>query len=813
MNDVRFAIRQLLKNPGFTAVAVLTLALGIGANAAIFSVVSSVLLRPLPYPDSGRLVWLSERGSDWSGGPIAYPNFRDWREQQTVFEALGLYAFSSFALTGRDEPIQVAASYVSADVFTALRVQPAIGRAFTAAEDKPGGAPVVVLSHALWRDRFGGDANVVGRPITLDGRDYTVIGVMPSGFAFPSDVSLWAPVGPLSAWTNWQNRQEHPGLLAIARLKPEVTLEQARAEMDAIATRLEQQYPETNKTRRVQVDLLLDNQVGNVSRALWTLLIAVAVVLVIACANVANLLLARAATRQQEMAVRAALGAGRRRIIAQLLTESVLLAVLGGAAGLLLAQWGLHLILAIGHDSIPRVESVRLDETVLLFSAALVLMTGVLFGLAPAWQATRVDLQRNLNSGSRGTTQGRPRLRQALVVAEVALTVLLLMSAGLFLRSFSRLQAVNPGFAAERVLAFRVSLPDRKYDSIEKQLAFYNQLVDRLRSLPGVSAASVTSKVPLDPHSWDTTFLIDGRPELPPGERPSMDVQFVGPDYFRAVGIPVISGHPFSDRDDRSHLSGSGDEKDLNAGLNCIMIDEEFTRTYFPTEDPIGRRIRLPWGEKVPPLTIVGVVRRVKLKALDESGGKVQAYLPFLQAPMGGMSVVVKSAVPPRSLAAAARSQVNALDPELPVFDLHTLEELRNDSIAPRRLNLILTATFAGLALALAVIGLYGVLAHAVNQRRREIGVRVALGARRIDVLNLVVGQGMRLALLGVGLGLLVAVALTRLLRGLLFEIKPSDPLTFFVVTGAVIAVALLACWLPARRAANVDPMVAVRYE
>src|SRR5262245_39591117 len=537
--DLRFGARMLLKKPGFTLIAVITLALGIGANTAIFSVVKATLLRPLPYPESERLVWVSEYRQGFGVQLISYPNFTDWRAQQKVFEHVGVYmGFGSSNLTGRGEPQRLRCSHMSADAFSALRAQATIGRVFYNDEDKPGASPVVVLSHALWQNRFGGDAGVIGQSITLDGRGYTVIGVMPAGFVFPSRPDIWAPVGPLSSSSDWQDRGNHK-LWGVARLKPGVTLEQARAEMNAIAIRLGQQYPGI-KDDRVNIEPLLDYTVGGASAALWTLLGAVGLVLLIACANVANLLLARAATRQREMAVRAAMGADRWRIIRQLLTESVLLALAGGALGWLVALWGVPLILAIGRDVIPRTREISLDTGVLAFTAVVALLTGILFGLAPAWQSSRVDVQSVLKDTARSMTGGRPILRQALIVVEVALTLVLLVGAGLLARSFYRLQQVNIGFVAERVLSFRINLPERRYDTKERHLAFYQSLHEKLRALPGVEDVAFANQFPLGGRNWQTTFLIEGQPR--PQRLPAMEVTVVSPDYFRAVGIPLLRG-------------------------------------------------------------------------------------------------------------------------------------------------------------------------------------------------------------------------------------------------------------------------------
>jgi putative ABC transport system permease protein len=817
MNDLRFAFRQLLKNPGFTAVAVVTLALGIGANTAIFSIVNALVLRPLPYPESERLVWMSERGPNFPVMSISYLNFTDWLAQQSVFEHLGVYNWTSYSLTGDGEPVRLDVSRISWGAFAALGVSPALGRVFTAEDDKPGANQTVVLSHGLWQNRFRGDANILLRSISLDGRPFTVIGVMPADFAFPNRVDVWVPAG-LSA-AGWQSRGDHPGLLGVARLKSGVSIEQARVEMDTIAMRLEQQYPDSNKKVRARIDPLIENRVGPKTRiALWTLLGAVGMVLLIACGNVANLLLARAAARQREMAVRAALGAGRWRIVRQLLTESLMLAVAGGALGVLLANWGLRLLLAVSGDSIPRANEIDLSLGVLVFTGALCLVTGILFGLAPAWQASRPDVQDALKETTRGATGGKAQLRQALVVSEVALTLMLLVGAGLMLRSFYRLQSLDPGFSHERVLSFRLDLSRTKYPTNEQQTAFFQQLAERLRALPGVQAVAYSSQIPLAQNGWQTSFAIEGRPEPPPGERPSMEVTVVSPDYFRVLGIALLRGRSFTDQDNRDHARNLPEPREGEfrpPPMNVVIIDEEFARRHFPNEDPIGKQIRVPWGprERQPITTVVGVVRRVKISGLDEQGGFVQAYFSALQNPSRGRTVTVKTTLLPETLMATVRQQVLALDPDQPIYSLRTLDELRDRSLQSRRVSTTLIGIFASIALALAVIGLYGVLAYAVTQRTREIGIRMALGAQRQDVLGLVIRQGMKLALIGAATGILGAFGLTRWLTALLYEIKPTDPLTLLATPVLLVAVALFACWFPARRAAKVDPMEALRYE
>jgi len=820
LQDLRYGARMLLKQPGFTLIAVITIALGVGANTAIFSVVNAVLLRPLPYPESERLVSVSERSPKYPTMSISYPNFIDWRAQQTVFEHVGVFNWGSYNLTSRGEPLQLTAVNISADAFAALRVQAAVGRFFNNEEDKPGAPPLVVLSHELWRDRFGSDPGIINQSITLSGRAYTVIGVMPSGFIFPSRVAIWTPLGPLSSHPSWQNRGNYPGLSGVARLKPGVTLERARAEMDAIAIRLEQQYPDTNRHHRVWIESLLDNYVSHSRSALWTLLGAVGLVLLIACANVANLLLARAAARQREMAVRVALGATAWRITRQLLAESALMAAAGGGLGLLLAQWGVPLILVMGRDAIPRATEVGLDTNVLAFTVVIAVLTGVVFGLAPAWQSSHLEVQGALKETARSAAGGRALLRQWLVVVEIALTLVLLVGTGLLLRSFHRLQQVNAGFSTERVLSFRLDLSPQKYDKEDQQIAFFQRLQEKLKALPGAQEVGFASQVPLRSNGWQPVFEIEGQPPRPPNERPSMDLTAASPDYFRTMGIPLLRGRYFTEQDNREHLrrhdlSSLSDAERWAAGLNVIIVDEEFARRYWPNEDPIGKQVRCCGltRDRQPQMTVVGVVARVKLTRLNEQGGFVQAYFSALQAAGTGRTVLIKTAFEPEKLAAAAFQQVFAMDPGQPVYDVQRLDELRRRSLAPETLNLGLLGSFAAVALLLAAIGLYGVISNAITQRTQEIGIRIALGAQSRDVWKLVVGQGMKLALIGVLSGLAAALALTRLMKSLLFTVNATDPLTYIVIALLLTVVAFLACWLPARRATKVDPLVALRTE
>jgi putative ABC transport system permease protein len=819
--DIRFGARMLRKNPVFTLIAVMTLALGIGANTAIFTLINGVLLRPLPYPEPDRLVWLSERGPSFPSISITYPDFVDWLDQQTVFDYLGVYQPQSLDLTRSGDPLRLDGAFVSSGAFAALGVQPIVGRSFSANEDKPGAVPVALLSHALWQSRFGGRADIVNQSISVSGVTVTVVGVMPPGFNFPAHQDLWVSIGSLvgDPGLHYQDRGYHSGFFGVARLKTGVTLAQASARMDVIAQNLEREYPGSSNNQRVRIEPLIDNYVSDVRRTMWILLGAVGLVLVIACANVANLLLTRATARQKEMAVRAALGAGKTRMVRQLLSESVLLALLGAVLGVLFARLSLPLILVLARDSIPRAETIVLNTSVLVFAVVVAVVTGVLFGIVPAVQASKVDLQHTLRKSLRGTTAERALLRKYLVTGQFALTLVLLVGAGLLLRSFQRLQRVNPGFSGEQVLSFRFDLPKQKYPSEETQSHFYQALMEKLRALPGVRSVSVSSRIPLDAtDSWQATFLIEGRPAPPAGEIPIMDLSVVSPDYFQTLGIPLLRGRSFNESDDRTHLK----ERDLGAvdagerwmaGLDKVIVDETFARQHWPNADPVGQRIKLPWGPHGPVLEIVGVVGRVKLDQLSNPGKFVQFYLPFQQGPRSGMAVLLKTSLPPDSLIAAVRQQVQQLDPEQPIYKVQTLSEIRDRSIAPQRLNLALLGNFALLALVLATVGIYGVLSQLVLQRTQEIGVRLALGAQVSDVLRLMLKDGMKLALIGVAIGSVAAFGLTRLLSSFLFGVTPTDGLTFVAVSTLLLLVALLACYIPARRATKIDPLVALKYE
>lgn len=817
IQDLKYGVRMLLKNPGITFVVILALALGIGANTAIFSVVNAVLLRPLPFEEADRLVFLNETSKAMDEISVSYPNFTDWRNQNKVFEKIGVYNRSSYNLTGSGEAERIVTAQMSADMFDALRAKPGWGRLYTNDEDKPGGDPVVVLSYPLWQRRFGGQLNILNQPITLNNKSYTVIGIMPEGYQMPTRVEMWVPVGQLSGQSSWQQRGNHPGLYGVARLKPGVTLAQARAEMDMIGANLEKQYNDSNAGNGVGVRPLLEIFVSDIRRPLWVLFAAVGFVLLIACANIANLLLARATARQKEMAIRAAMGAGRVRIARQLLTESVLLGLIGGALGLLLARWGVALILYISPEAIPRAKEIGLDWRVMAFTVGVAFVTGILFGIVPALQASVVDVHETLKETGRGTSR-KHWLRSSLVVVEVATTLVLLIGAGLMIRSFYRLQKVNPGFSYEHLTSFSVALPEKKYKTNVEQEDFYKRLLENLRGLPGVEVSAAASGLPLGNNGWQTSFRIDGRPAPPRNQTPLMEACRVTPDYFKAMNIPLKRGRFFTDQDDRAHLAGKDlskyddDEKEV-AGLNAIIIDEEFARRYWPNEDPVGQRVKMGSEEKPMLLTVQGVVGRVKMDGLTQDSNRVQGYFPFLQIPSSGMTVIVKGSADPNQLVSAIRQQVKQVDPDQPIYSVRTMDEIRSESVSTERLNLTLLSLFAGIALVLAIVGIYGVMSYSVTQRTHEIGIRMAIGARPRDVFKMIIGQGMLLAIIGVACGLVGAYALTRWMASMLFGVEPTDPLTFASIALLLTGVALVACYIPGRRATKVDPVVSLRYE
>src|SRR5215211_3677646 len=815
--DIRYGARMLLKNPGITIIVIIALALGIGANTAIFSVVNAVLLLPLPYDEADRLIFLNEKSAVLDEMSISYPNFTDWRTHNQTFEKIGVYNRASYNLTGTGEAERIVTAQVSADLFSVLRVNALYGRVFTNDEDKPGGTPVVVLSYGLWQRRFGGQQNILNQAITLNGKSYTVIGIMPESYPYPSRVEMWVPVGQLSDQVSWQNRGNHPGLYGVARLKPGATFEQAEADMNTLAANLEKQYPDSNTATRVRLRPLLEIFVVDARRALWVIFGAVGFVLLIACANIANLLLARATARKKEMAIRTAVGASRWRIARQLLTESVLLSLIGGTIGLVLAKWGIDLILYMSPTAIPRSREIGLDWKVLAFTVGISFLTGILFGLIPAIQAGEVDVHETLKETGRGTS-GRQWLRSSLVVVEVATTLILLIGAGLMIRSFYMLQKVNPGFSHEQLTSFSISLPQKKYASEEVRQSFYNRLLENIRALPGVESVAAASGLPLGNNGWQTSFVIDGQPPPPREQIPLMEACLVTPDYFKAMNIPVLRGRVFNDRDDRSHLGGR-DLSKLNenqrsiAGVNSIVIDEDFAKRHWPNEDAVGKRVKLGTAADAPSLEVIGVVGRVKMESLNQNSNRVQGYFAFNQNPQGGMTVIIKGASDPNQLISSVRGVVKSLDPDQPIYSPRTMDEIRAESVAPERLNLTLLSLFAGIALVLAIVGIYGVMSYSVTQRTHEIGIRMAIGARPFDVFRMILGHGMKLALIGVELGLVGAFMLTRLMATMLFGVEPTDATTFGALSILLIVIALLACYLPGRRATKVEPTISLRYE
>ncbi len=800
INDLRYALRSLKNHPGFTAAAVAALALGIGVNTAIFSVVNAVLLRPLPFPEPEALVVLWERNAaqERARDPVAAPSFVDWRDASRTIPHMAAWVYWSYTLTGGDEPIQVTTPRVSANVFDLLGVDAALGRTFAAEHEQPGRHRVVVLSHGFWSSRFGADSTVVGRAILLDGDPYTVLGVMPAAFRFPDSdqVRMWVPL----AFTDDERQsRRRRSFSVIGRLGDGVTLEQARAELDGIAAGIAAASPATNGGWSVTIerasDLLLES-----NRHLVILLAAVTFVLLIACANVASLLLSRAADREREMAIRAALGAGRGRMAGQFLMESVVLGVLGGAAGLVLAFWGIDLLLALDPGDLPSWNAVRVDPTVLGFTAGASLLTALLAGLAPAIQVTRAQADA-LKEGAGRSTGGRrrARLRSAIVVAEVALALVLLVGAGLLIKSFLRLTSRSPGFRTERLLTANVFLSETRYPDEHRQIGFFTDVLERVAAIPGVVGTGAASALPLN-HvggaDFDLPITIEGREPAPPGQDPEVDFRVVTTDYLHVMGIPLLRGRAFDERD--------------RAGAPLVMIvNEAMVRRHFPNDDPIGRRVAIPWGGW---REVVGVVGDVRDRGLDAEP-RAELYVPLPQEAFGAMVLVARTTGSPQHVAAEMKRQIYAVDPDQPVHSVATMDELVSASLAERRFSLVLFGLFGALATGLAAIGVYGVVSYGVTGRTREIGVRVALGARRGDVALLVLRQGFALTAVGIVVGVAAALASTRAMASLLFEVSASDPMTIAVVALSLLGAALVATYLPARRATRVDPIEALRNE
>lgn len=811
LQDLRYGARMLLKNPGFTLIAVLTLALGIGANTAIFSVVYGVLLKALPYPEPDRLVAIHGSSNKTPRMAVAYPDYLDWRARQSTFTDLSARMPAGGVLTG-SEPERVTGRLVSASFFRTLGVQPHVGRTFTEAEDRPGAERVMVLSYSLWQRRSGGDEGLIGNAIEYNGESWTVVGVMPAGFDFYGQSNLnnefFIPLGQLANQEYMRDRKSHT-VMVTGRLKPGVTIEQARAEIQSLALQLGEQYPTSNYGKSAVVRSFSDDYVGEVRPALLMISVAVALVLLIACANVTNLMLARAAGRRKEIALRVALGAGRGRVIRQLLTEAVLLSTAGAIIGILLAAWGNDLLVRYYPDGLPRLEEIGIDLPVLGFTTLITVMAVILFGLAPALRASKVNLHEVLKEGGRrssGVMGGR--LRNALVIAEVALSVMLLLGAGLLLKSFRQVMQVESGFDSRNVLTMRLRLPDAKYREASQSVAFLQDLMRRVTALPGVQNVSVATGFPLGRGS-ENGYWVEGEPEPQQHEQWASSVtQSVSEGYFETLGIALLSGRNFTALD-------TADSPPV------VVVDEGFVRRHCPDgrlESALGKRLRFggpgePWRE------VVGVVRHVRHYGLEEEG-RAGIYRPWLQINpkwfadfTRAMDLIVKTSVDPEGFIGPIRKEVQAIDKDQPLANVATLEEILSRSVAPRRFSLHLLELFALIALLLGAVGLYGVIAYSVSERTHEIGIRMALGARRVDMLRMVIGQGLKLAAVGIGIGLIGAIALTRSIKSLLFGVSATDPAIFAAVVILLLSVALAACYVPARRATKVDPMVALRYE
>jgi putative ABC transport system permease protein len=813
LQDLRYGARMLLKNPGVTAVALITLALGIGANTAIFSVVNAVMLRPLPYKSPDRLVSLWANVPEHGRWRTTPANFFDWKKQNTVFEDMAAFNASTWTLTGDGEPEQLMGSIVSAGYFAVVGAEPMLGRAFLPEEYEPGKNQVVILGHALWQRRYGGDQKIINKAITLDGLRLTVTGVMPPGI-YPlwpttsgrisfdqNHQQFWMPMGSSDRWA--ANRTSHV-LGVVGRLKPGITLEHAKAEMDTIGARLEKEYA-ADKGEGIIVNPFMNEVVGDARPALLTLLGAVGLVLLIACANIAGLLLAQHAARSKEIAIRAALGAGRARLVRQFFLEGLLLSLLGTTAGIALAKFGVDAILKFIPSQIPRLSQTQLDLRVLGFTVLLSLVTCLIFSLVPAWHASKPDLHTTLEQSGRssGPGAGRQRFRQLLVVFQVSMAVMLVIGAGLLMKSFWRLRQVDPGFKPDHVLSLGLTLPPSRHKGPQIN-AFYNQLIERISSLPGVQDAAIAYDHPLQAN-WVDSFSIEGRPEPKAGESPSANFNPVSWDYFRTVGTQIIGGRQFTPQDDQDHPG-------------VVIVNEAFVRRFFPHEKVIGQRIRPGpssriWeNQRLTSFEIVGICRDVKSAGLSAESEPTY-HVPATQAPLQDMTILVRTQNDPTAIVPAIRKAVWSIDPNQPIADIKTMEKIVADSIAQPRLSMLLMGLFGALALILAAVGIYGLLSYAVTQRTQELGIRMALGARAPDVLTLVLKQGMTLALIGEAIGLVGAFALTRLIRTLLFGVTPTDATTFLAVAGVLTAVALLACYFPARRATRVDPLVALRYE
>lgn len=799
--DVRVGVRALVHSPVFTIATVLSLALGIGANTAIFSVVNGLLLRPLPYPESERIVdvWHTPPQQSFPGldrFSVSPANYLDWKAQSSSFDQMSVYSYTGFSLSTGGDPVPLIGAAVSSDFFSVLRTNAMQGRTFTVDDERPGRDQVVVIGYGLWQRAFGANPGVVGQPVIINSRSFTVVGIMPAGFEFPRQADLWVPL----AWDDKERqiRSIHD-YLVIARLKQDVSLNQAQAEMSTISSRLEQQYPEEDKGWGAVVIPFREDLIGDIRPALLVLFCAVGFVLLIACANVANLMLARGANRQKEIAVRIALGAGRARLVRQLLTESVLLAVSGGLLGLLIAVWGSKVLVRLG--SLPNSGDIGVDIWALGFTFVLSFAAGIIIGIVPALQFTKTNISDNLKlgSGRTGGSQLKQHTRKALVISEVALSLVLLIGAGLMIRSFWKLQNVKPGFDPGNALTMSIALTPIKYSEPKQQLAFFDRALEQIRAVPGVVSVGATTTIPLGGGGSTQPFSIEGRPTGTVAEQPMAQTRYITTDYFRAIGIPLRRGRVF-------------DDQDQEKSVPVVIISEAMARRFWPGENPIGKRLTPSFHIEQGAREIVGIVGDVKASGLDVDSSAMM-YLPYRQSPRPFMSFVVRTAANPESLVQPVEKAIYSIDKEQALTDVQTFDQVLTESLSGRRFNMTLLLVFAGVALMLAAVGVYGVMNYTVTLRRRELGIRMALGAGRMDVLRLVLGQGLSLTLIGVGAGLISAYALTRLMASLLYGVTATDYLTFASVSGMLITVGVAASYVPARRATKVNPTIALRTE
>lgn len=806
LQDVRYGLKVLWKNRGITLVAALVLALGIGANSAIFSIVNALLLRTLPFEKSEQIVMVWEKRARQGSNetPVTAADFHDWREQNQSFEQLAAFNGASFTLTSSDQPEQYMGANVTSNFFSALGVKPMLGRAFSKEEEQPGSNHVVIMSYGLWQRRFGSDPNIINRQVALNGETYTVVGVMPTDFEFfDRDINWWSPLSLKE--DELLNRGLH-FLVVVGRLKQSVTLAQARADMETIASRLEQQYPDKNAGHGVNLIPINEQFSKDYKTILLILQFAVGFVLLIACANVANLLLSGAAKRQKEIAIRTALGATRLRLIRQLLTESVVLSLLGGLLSLILALRAISLIKTIIPEAtnaiIPGWDKIGLDARVFGFTLLVSVLTGMLFGLAPAIYASKVDLNESLKEGTKGSAgSSRHRVRNILVISEIALALMLLIGAGLMIKSFQLLQHVNPGFETDNLLTMELPLSEAKYPTLAQQVIVLQQFEERINSIQGVKAAGLVFALPLSGHGASRTFTIEGQPPPTPTQEPRAGFNAISPTYLRAMGIPLLKGETFTQQDLLNNSNGK------------VIINSTLAQRYWPNEEPLGRRLKIGGAQsKNPWLTVIGVAGDVKHIGLD-SDVKSEIYVPITQAPAPLVALVVRTASDPTKLVADVRNQIQSIDKDQPIGNIKTMNQVLAEAVAQPRLYTILIGIFAGLALLLAVLGIYSMMAYSVVQRTQEIGIRMALGAQPRDILRLVLSEGMRLTLIGVAIGLVGSFVVTRLISSLLFGVSATDPVTFIAVTSLSIVIALIASYVPARRATKVDPMIALRYE